>query len=72
MPERLTLATHDHRRDHAAWLAQLTGAQVRDIYPIQVAELATVRLPGGSPRRGTRSWQSTKRGNPGSGATTLG
>ena len=50
MPERLTLATHDHRRDHAAWLAQLTGAQVRDIYPIQVAELATVRLPGGSPK----------------------
>ena len=50
MPERLTLATHDHRRDHAAWLAQFTGARVRDIYPIQVAELAAVRLPGGSPQ----------------------
>jgi nitroreductase len=46
----VTLATHDHQGDHAEWLAQFTGTQVRDIYPIQIAELATVRLPGGSPQ----------------------
>jgi hypothetical protein len=48
--ERLTLSTHAHRSDHPAWLAQFGNAQVRDIYGIQVAELAGVRLPGGSPQ----------------------
>jgi hypothetical protein len=48
MPERLTLARHDHRPDSDGWLAQFPGATVRDIYAAQVAELAEVRLPGGS------------------------
>jgi len=48
MPERLTLATHDHRLDPAGWLAQFPGVQARDVYASQVAELAEVRLPGGS------------------------
>ena len=48
MPERVTLARHAHGPDQAAWLAQLGNARVRDIYAIQVAELAEVRLPGGS------------------------
>jgi ThiF family len=48
MPERLTLATHDHRPDPAGWLAQFPGVQTRDVYASQVAELAEVRLPGGS------------------------
>lgn len=48
MPERLTLATHDHRPDSDGWLAQFPGAAVRDIYAAQAAELAGVRLPGGS------------------------
>jgi hypothetical protein len=48
--ERLTLSTRAHRSDHAAWLAQFGEAQVRDIYGIQVTELAEVRLPGGSPQ----------------------
>ena len=48
MPGRLTLATHPHGPDHAAWLAQFQGVQVRDIYAVQAAELAEVRLPGGS------------------------
>ncbi len=50
MTERLTLSTHAQGSDHAAWLAQFGNAQVRDIYGIQVAELAEVRLPGGSPQ----------------------
>lgn len=49
MPERLTLATHDHLPDPAGWLAQFPGVQARDLYASQVAELAEVRLPGGSP-----------------------
>jgi nitroreductase len=48
MPERLTLARHDHLPDHADWLARLGDVQVRDIYNSQAAELAVVRLPGGS------------------------
>ena len=48
MPERLTLARHDHLPDHAGWLARLGDVQVRDIYASQAAELAVVRLPGGS------------------------
>ena len=48
MPSRLTLATHPHGPDHAAWLAQFPGVQARDIYAVQAAELAEVRLPGGS------------------------
>ncbi len=48
MPERVTLAGHAHGPDQAAWLAQFGNARVRDIYAIQVAELAEVRLPGGS------------------------
>ena len=48
MPERVTLARHAHGPDQAAWLAQFGNARVRDIYAIQVAELAEVRLPGGS------------------------
>ena len=51
MPGRLTLATHPHGPDHAAWLARFPGVQPRDIYPGQVAELAEVRLPGGPPRQ---------------------
>jgi len=50
MPERLTLATHDHRADPAGWLARFPGVATRDIYASQVAELAEVRLPGGSPQ----------------------
>ena len=46
MPERLTLAAHAPA-DHAAWLARFPGVGERDIYPLQVAELAEVRLPGG-------------------------
>ena len=48
MPERVTLARHAHGPDQAAWLAQFGNARVRDIYAIQVAELAEVRLPAGS------------------------
>jgi len=48
MPSRLTLATHPHGPDHAAWLAQFPGVQARDIHAVQAAELAEVRLPGGS------------------------
>ena len=48
MPERVTLARHDHGADHADWLAQFGHAEVRDIYAGQVGELAVVRLPGGS------------------------
>jgi hypothetical protein len=44
----VTLARHAHGPDQAAWLAQLGNARVRDIYALQVAELAEVRLPGGS------------------------
>ena len=49
MPGRLRLATRAHRSGHTAWLAQFPQVQVRDIYGVQVAELAEVRLPGGSP-----------------------
>ena len=48
MPERVTLARHAHGPDQAAWLAQFGHARVRDIHALQVAELAEVRLPGGS------------------------
>jgi hypothetical protein len=48
MPERVTLAGHIHGPDQAAWLARFGHARVRDIYAIQVAELAETRLPGGS------------------------
>jgi len=48
VPERLTLATRAHQPGHAAWLAQFGDARARDIYRTQVAELAEVRLPGGS------------------------
>jgi ThiF family len=48
MPERLTLARHDHGPGHADWLAQFAGVRTRDIHASQVAELAVVRLPGGS------------------------
>jgi nitroreductase len=48
MPGRVTLAGHAHGPGHAAWLAQFGHARMRDIYPVQVAELAEVRLPGGS------------------------
>ena len=47
MPERVTLARHAHGPGQAAWLAQFGNARVRDVYAIQVAELAEVRLPGG-------------------------
>jgi ThiF family len=47
VPSRLTLATHPHGPDHAAWLARFPGVQPRDIYPLQLAELSEVRLPGG-------------------------
>jgi hypothetical protein len=50
MPERVTLARHAHGPDQPAWLAQIGHARTRDIYAIQVAELAEVRLPGGSAR----------------------
>ena len=40
MPERLTLARHDHGPDHADWLAQFPGVRTRDIHASQVAELA--------------------------------
>jgi len=50
VPDRLTLATHPHGPDHAAWLARFPGVRARDIYPGQVAELAEVRLPGGPAR----------------------
>jgi hypothetical protein len=50
MPERLTLARHDHLPDHAGWLTQFGTVQMRDIYASQVAELAVVRLPGGPPQ----------------------
>ena len=49
MPERVTLASRAHQQDHAAWLARFGQVEVRDIYGAQVAELAEVRLPGGSP-----------------------
>src|SRR5215472_2421922 len=49
MPERLTLETHAHQADHAAWLSKLGSPSERDIYGLQVAELAQVRLPAGSP-----------------------
>lgn len=48
MPERVTLARQADGPDQAAWLARFGNARVRDIYDIQVAELAEVRLPGGS------------------------
>ena len=48
MPERVTLARHAHGPGQAAWLAQFGNARVRDIHASQVAELAEVRLPGGS------------------------
>jgi ThiF family len=48
MPERVTLARHAHGPDRAAWLARFGQPRVRDIYALQVAELAEVRLPGGS------------------------
>ena len=47
MPERVTLARHAHGPDLAAWLARFGQPRVRDIYALQVAELAEVRLPGG-------------------------
>ena len=47
MPERVTLASHAHGPDLAAWLARFGPPRVRDIYALQVAELAEVRLPGG-------------------------
>ncbi|HLN70253.1 MAG TPA: ThiF family adenylyltransferase [Streptosporangiaceae bacterium] len=50
MPERVTMARYAHGPDQAAWLAQFGHARVRDIYAIQVAELAEIRLPGGSRR----------------------
>src|SRR5262249_17989212 len=50
VPERLTLATRAHLADHAAWLAQFGSVRVRDVYASQVAELAQVRLPDGSPQ----------------------
>lgn len=50
MPERLTLNTHDHLPDHAAWLAQFANVRVHDIYAVQIAELAGARLPGGPPQ----------------------
>ena len=46
MPERVTLASHPHGPDLAAWLARFGQPRVRDIYALQVAELAEVRLPG--------------------------
>lgn len=48
MPERVTLARQADGPEQAAWLARFGNARVRDIYDIQVAELAEVRLPGGS------------------------
>lgn len=48
MPGRVTLASHAHGPGQAAWLAQFGGAGARDVYASQVAELAEVRLPGGS------------------------
>ncbi|HLK77847.1 MAG TPA: ThiF family adenylyltransferase [Streptosporangiaceae bacterium] len=48
MPERVTLARQADGPDQAAWLARLGNARVRDIYDLQVAELAEIRLPGGS------------------------
>jgi nitroreductase len=47
VPGGITLARHAHGPGHAAWLARFPGAQPRDIYPLQAAELATVRLPAG-------------------------
>ena len=47
MPERVTLARHAHGPDLAAWMARFGQPRVRDIYALQVAELAEVRLPGG-------------------------
>jgi molybdopterin/thiamine biosynthesis adenylyltransferase/nitroreductase len=44
----VTLATCAFGSDHEAWLARICPVQVRDIYAAQVAELALVRLPGGS------------------------
>jgi len=49
MPERLTLDTHAHGPGHAAWLGNLGSPAERDIYGFQVAELAQIRLPGGTP-----------------------
>jgi len=48
MPERMTLARQAGGPEQAAWLARFGNARVRDIYDLQVAELAEVRLPGGS------------------------
>ena len=48
MPERVTLARHAHGPGQPAWLAQFGNARARDVYPSQVAELAEVRMPGGS------------------------
>ena len=48
MPGRVTLARHAHGPGQAAWLAQFGHTRVRDVYASQVAELAEVRLPGGS------------------------
>jgi hypothetical protein len=48
MPERLILRRQPHQPDRAAWLASLGNPDVRDIYHLQVAELAEIRLPGGT------------------------
>jgi hypothetical protein len=47
MTEEMNLATHPHGPDHALWLARLGSPGTRDLYPLQLAELAQVRLPGG-------------------------
>src|SRR5215472_4167137 len=49
MPERLILQTHAHQPDHVTWLSELGRPRQSDVYPLQVAELAQVRLPGATP-----------------------
>lgn len=48
MPEDVTLASHANGPEHDVWLAANQGVALRDCYPDQLAELAAVRLPGGS------------------------
>ena len=71
MPERLTLATHEHGRDHAAWLAQFPAPGARHLPPPGRGAGRGPPARRAARRRGRRSPPATRRRDPGSGLLPL-